>query len=257
MGLVKKYHLDIVKHAFSSGQLATMEKRLLTKNVFLRLLDARDFASAILVLEETDYGNHFYGIDTLGGIEAALKLALDDTFRLLKEIAEDNKLVTFFELKWGYQSLDETHFYQLLSIAKTIKNDFLAELVKSLIDLANIKIVLRGGKDLIDGGFLPLENLVVPKEELSLFLASSRYVQVYMALIDDQKINLINFEKAADEYIADLVEKTKYEIAGPQNIVSYFLIKELEIKTLRLILISKYRQMQIKEIKKRIIGKYV
>jgi V/A-type H+-transporting ATPase subunit C len=154
-----------------------------------------------------------------------------------------------------------------LKIAQKIKNIFLIGLFRIQIDLTNIRTMFRlkftqsqdrfqqpsgrsvpaepGDNVLLKGGYLTLERLKLGLdtgyESLGqLFFATPYYrvVETAAAYLASEK-SFLKVEQQCDEHLTEFLKSTIQIITGPQPIIAYLLMKENEIRTVRLILTAK------------------
>jgi len=282
--MIKKDYNGAIKYGFSSGQVRALEKRLFSKNMIERLLDAKDFQGKLRILGETKYGHLFQNIETIEELEQAFENALEENYRFLAEVSESRLLVDFFLLKYDYHNLkviikaeltgalkknlikfatlefsgkefartiakvkkaydetgdaavidsiiEERYFQHLLLLARQLKSKHLERLVKVQTDLANIKKIARSKST----------------EEAKEFLNKSPY-----------KIaaELHLFDKVADDIILEMNADIKYQVAGIEVVAAFFMAREYELKTLRLILMGAFRQIFGQSVKERILQVY-
>jgi V/A-type H+-transporting ATPase subunit C len=160
--------------------------------------------------------------------------------------------------------IDHRYFDHLLSLAKQLKSSHLVMLVRTMMDLANIKVAFRHIRfepdsklpenHLITGGFIKTTDIQAAtgnKESFFTFLKNSKYE--FLA----QKLEKgISIEKLTDDFIIELNRNIKYEIAGIEILNAYFMAREFEVKTLRLIMIGSFRSFSRQTIKDRMISTY-
>jgi len=169
--------------------------------------------------------------------------------------------------------LDKGLYSHMLVLAKKLNNDFVTKLVTMMIDLANIKMVLRA--QLIGKPWDFIERFLVPGGEIdfSLFaqqmqLDLNQIVKVYAAtayaqLITDslrifqQTQSLAGFEKLSDNYLMSWLKRSKYAIFGIEPLVTYLLAKETEIKNVRIIMVGKINNLAQDVIRERLRETYV
>lgn len=169
--------------------------------------------------------------------------------------------------------LDKYMFEQMLSLNKEIGDEFLDKYLKSLIDLNNIKTLLRVKKQnkdknfftsvIISGGFIDKDKLIAllndSVENIPAKLSYTDYGEVLRAGIDAySKTGSINiFEKLSDNFIMEYMKRAKYISFGPEPIISYLYAKENEIKVIRIIMIGKLNNMKSEIIRERLRDIYV
>jgi len=149
--------------------------------------------------------------------------------------------------------------------ARQIGEPFLLNLFRLQIDLSNIRTVLRlknidaeQRSVLLPGGFVEMDRLrqalELGYEALGqLFFATPyhRVVEVGAGyLVSDD--SFLKIEQQCDEYLTGYLKSTAQITAGPQPIIAYLLLKEHEIRTVRLILTAKKNQLDTKLILDRV-----
>ncbi|MHC4518879.1 MAG: V-type ATPase subunit [Planctomycetota bacterium] len=142
---------------------------------------------------------------------------------------------------------------------------FLMNLFRLQIDLTNIRTVLRlkhldadQRHVLLPGGFLEADRL---REAFDhgydglgqLFFATPyhRIVEVGAGYVVSDE-SFLKVEQQCDEYLTGYLRSTSQITAGPQPIIAYLLLKEHEIRTVRLILTAKKNLLDTKLILDRV-----
>ncbi len=137
--------------------------------------------------------------------------------------------------------------FQLRAAEKT-NHPFLVELFRMQIDLTNIRTMMRQKIRGIDerqaflpGGYLEKSRLVQCLDIGFEALASQFFATPYHHLIESGAIYLqkensfLKLEACCDEHLLGYLKTTRYISAGIQPIAAYLLLKEHEIKMVRLI----------------------
>ncbi len=151
-------------------------------------------------------------------------------------------------------AIDRAQNDYYLERAHELGSVFLAGLFRVQADLLNIRTMLRlklteshvRARDvLVDGGFIEVERfergLEGGFEGLgSLFGATpyQRAVEAGAAYAASEK-SFLKAEQECDAYLMGFLKSTSMITAGPQPIIAYLLMKEHEIRTVRLILTAK------------------
>jgi len=152
-----------------------------------------------------------------------------------------------------------------LKEARRLKSIFLPGLFRIQIDLTNIRTLLRlkfteSGQRVVflEGGFIGLERLKdglsVGYEALgSLFfvMPHHRVVETGANYLASDK-SFLSLERQCEEYLTGFLKTTIQITAGPQPIIAYLLLKENEIRTVRLILTAKKNSLDTKLILDRV-----
>lgn len=169
--------------------------------------------------------------------------------------------------------LDNTYFTELLELAEESQVDLFIEYAKNLIDFTNIRTLLRAKKQekdveflrqiIIEGGnvrketYLDLLNREV-SSDTDVFKKLEIYKYIKEALDSfKERGNLSDFEREMDNYFIDLIKDVKYITYGPEVIFANVLAKEMEIKNLRIILVSKLNGLDSEFIREKLRDTYV
>ena len=149
--------------------------------------------------------------------------------------------------------------------ARELGDAFLLNLFRLQIDLTNIRTILRlkhidadQRNVLLPGGFLESDRL---REAFDhgydglgqLFFATPyhRIVEVGAGYVVSDE-SFLKIEQQCDEYLTGYLRSTSQITAGPQPIIAYLLLKEHEIRTVRLILTAKKNLLDTKLILDRV-----
>jgi len=139
-----------------------------------------------------------------------------------------------------------------LKIARRLKSIFLLGLFRIQLDLTNIRTMLRlkfteseQRNVLLEGGFIELERfrhgLDIGYETLGPLFFVTPYHRVVETganyLMSDK--SFLRAEQQCAEFLTGFLKSTIQITAGPQPIIAYLLMKENEIRTVRLILTAK------------------
>jgi V/A-type H+-transporting ATPase subunit C len=165
-------------------------------------------------------------------------------------------------------AVDGVMFAHFLKVAGEHGVPYLEALMRVRIDLANIRTFLRARyigleprgfeRLLYPGGWVKTETLTetfqMPVEEVLSRFVFSPYRPViekgWQALERDN--SFVPLEKEIDSYVISFLRLSKYFTFGFEIVMAYALLKKSEIKTLRLILAAKEKEMAPEAIKERI-----
>jgi len=152
-----------------------------------------------------------------------------------------------------------------LSEARRLKSQFLLGLFKIQIDLNNLKTILRVKFTEADrrnvflaGGYLQTERFQKALELDYKAIAGLFYASPYYSLIEEGSAYLadensfLKIEQLCDRHLAGFLRTGRQITAGPQPVIAYFLMKENEIRTVRLILTAKRNNLESKLILDRV-----
>jgi V/A-type H+/Na+-transporting ATPase subunit C len=162
-------------------------------------------------------------------------------------------------------AIDRCQVEYNLKKARQIKSVFLLNLFRIQVDLTNIRTLLRlkfteaeQHNVFLDGGFIELERflhgLELGYEALGpLFFVTPyhRIVEMGAGYLASNK-SFLKVEQQCEEHLIGFLKSTVQVTAGPQPIVAFLLMKEHEIRTVRLILTAKKSNLDTKLILDRI-----
>ena len=97
--------MDREKFIQSSVRIRHYEKKLLTKQQFERLSDAKNLEDAIRLLNETSYSNDISKIDRVENYEQFLSSTLDETYKEVLGISPDKSLVEILSYKYKFHNV--------------------------------------------------------------------------------------------------------------------------------------------------------
>ncbi|MCM8709608.1 V-type ATP synthase subunit C [Clostridium sp. SYSU_GA19001] len=169
--------------------------------------------------------------------------------------------------------LDKYMFSHMRQIVKDINNEFINKFLIILIDLTNIKTLLRVKKLnkeaaffrdlLIEGGKIDKrtfnELYQESLEDISHKLSSTEYGGMLKESMEYyfKTDSLAILEKNIDNYLMNYMKKAKFINLGPEPIVVYILARETEIKNIRIILVGKLNKVSENLIRERLRDSYV
>ncbi len=164
----------------------------------------------------------------------------------------------------------DKHYYRIL--LENTENSYLTNLIKTEIDLVNLKSLLRAkyskmdksfyAEALIDGGFLSKEVLLkaydADYEEIPQRFAYSDYKDILSEGIEylTKENSFLLFEKLCDNQFLDVARIAKYLTFGEEPIIGYYFGRENEFKILRIIFVGKLNKIPEKLIKDRVPDVY-
>ena len=149
-------------------------------------------------------------------------------------------------------AIDQNQAEYNLKQAYRLKSVFLTGLFKIQIDLTNIRTMLRlkfteseQRNVFLKGGFIELERFMHGIELGYEALGQLFFVTPYHRIVDTgagylaSDKSFLKVEQQCEEYLIGFLKTTIQITAGPQPIIAYLLMKENEIRTIRLILTAK------------------
>lgn len=170
--------------------------------------------------------------------------------------------------------IDRAVLEGMLQLAEEIDFDFLTDIVRTYIDIENLRTAVRLkriGRDVgmfkqlaVKGGKQPLDRLYAayPAEGFSemkdaLFVTEyySHFAPLLEGLSDSHK-PLTEFERGADNYQILLLRRSRLVSFGFEPVLSYLLAKENEGKQIRIVLASKAAGVEREKISERLRETY-
>ena len=191
-----------------------------------------------------------------------------------REITETiNTAKSLYEQNKDPQSLDlflDKHYYSYLKqICQSSPSPLIKDMVDHQIDLTNIKTLLRTQElkelqaALLEPGFIDQDILLDLSDKTPQEIISRLSFTIYFPEIAEgieffaKNKSFYLMEKLMDDFILNRFRKAKYLSSGIEPLVGFYLAKESEIKTLRLILISKKNYIGTEQIRERLRVSYV
>jgi V/A-type H+-transporting ATPase subunit C len=163
--------------------------------------------------------------------------------------------------------LDAAALNTMLQRAGKTGNGYIKNLAELACATANIKIAIRAartGKDmqflqtaLCDTASLNITVLINESAKGLDCLFSYLCNTVYKEAVAQYKISTSAFEKWCDDLLLYHVQSAKFISFGPEPLITYYLAKEAEIKSLRIILSCKHNKLPSEKIRERVRRLYV
>jgi V/A-type H+-transporting ATPase subunit C len=164
-------------------------------------------------------------------------------------------------------AIDQCQAQYNLEQARQLKSVFLFGLFKIQIDLTNIRTMLRlkfteseQRNVFLEGGFIDLERFRYGAELGYEALGPLFFVTPYHRIVDSSvnyltsNKSFLRVEQQCEEHLNGFLKSTVQITAGPQPIIAFLLMKENEIRTVRLILTAKKNFLDTKLILDRMAG---
>ena len=248
---------------------------LMIDKPYVELFRTRDdFANLRLALRRTltekPLGTDF---SSDGNVPAEIfeQVFTEENYQLLPEYmsqAIEQAVLAYYQNKDIRQidyTIDAFQAQYNLKKAHRLESVFLLGLFRIQIDLTNIRTMLRlkftkseQHNVFLQGGFIELERL---KKALDIGYESQGqlfYVLPYHQLVETgagylaSDKSFLKIEQQCQEYLTGYLKSTIQITAGPQPIIAYLLMKENEIRNVRLILTAKKNSLAPKLILDRI-----
>ncbi len=169
--------------------------------------------------------------------------------------------------------VDRYYFRVLYNLALSTGVDLFIDYVRDGIDFLNITTAIRlkkQGKDvkffkdvILFNGNIPKEDIIASlNDTLDVMINKFRYAKIspdlVRALEEFQATgHLRKIDKHMDNHLMGLNKPSKYIVFGPEPIFSYIYAKEIEIKTIRIIMVSKNNNIPPQAIRERLRDLYV
>ena len=141
---------------------------------------------------------------------------------------------------------------------------FLRDLFSLLIDLYNLKVILRTKvmnydqervyRYIAEGGFIDksviLNSCSMELEGMVKFFRSSNYNKIIESGVEYfQRYNSFwKFEQLCNDFLIEFVDIVKFLVASSSSLIRYLVIKEIELKNLRAISIGKNNRLSVEQI---------
>lgn len=226
----------------------------------------KDFSDMLIELGSDDLNEVRRKINTdnfkslKAPVQKAVEAALNDY-----ELTKDPQRIDLI--------IDNHMFMALEKIKKDLNYGFVDKIVNSLIDLTNVRTLLRvkkqdKGRDfasevLVDGGTIPKTKLLSLLNETSENIMSKLSQSNYSSMIKEGMEAYIEtgststLEKLADNQTMKLMKDAKFVTFGPERILAYIYAKETEIKLIRVIMVGKLNNIAEEVIRERLRDVYV
>ncbi|MBC7088450.1 MAG: V-type ATP synthase subunit C [Tissierellales bacterium] len=169
--------------------------------------------------------------------------------------------------------LDKFYFEDLYDLAIKTEIEMIVNYVKDNIDFINILTALRLKKLDKDIQFLRdilIENGNIDPEEIAIIYLESpdnmvmKFKNSRISKWLKNGLETYNssgrisaFEKSMDNHLINLIKESKTVVFGPEPIFAYLVAKEMEIKVLRIIMVSKLNNISPQAIRERLRELYV
>jgi V/A-type H+-transporting ATPase subunit C len=151
--------------------------------------------------------------------------------------------------------LDRCLFASILSIAGAVDEPGVLKWARARVDSENIRNLLRMKRFGFDaptaaaflhegGGIAPSSLMPLISEQFDAWGRVLGYSDVGLAIaavpdVGDFDKLIVSLERALDDYCSSVVAQARYSPNAPENVLAYLWGKEMEVKNIRTILVSK------------------
>jgi len=155
-------------------------------------------------------------------------------------------------------AIDRVEWAYRLKKAYELKSIFLQSLFRTKIDLTNIRTMLRlkwregEQRDVfVEGGFIELsryrQGIDIEYKALPGLFFATPYYEIIEAGVDylNSESSFLRLEQQCERHLINFLKTTNTITAGPQPIIAYFLMKENEIRKVRLVLTCKKHVLDV------------
>ena len=156
--------------------------------------------------------------------------------------------------------IDQCEAKWRLEQAESTGSIFAISTVRLRIDLANIRTMLRlksAGREeesqfFIPGGFVEVDKykqgLETGLETIGQLFFATPYYELLEAAIPylRNEKSFLKLEKECEDFVKGFLKTTRSIASGPQPVIAFFLMKEAEIRTVRMMLVGKKNGLDAK-----------
>lgn len=156
--------------------------------------------------------------------------------------------------------IDRIHAAWRIRQAMELKSLFGVSLMRIRNDMDNIRTMLRlkmAGRDEETQFFLPdgfietdkfVQGLAAGLEAVAVLFYATPYYELLEASIPylRSEQSFLKLEKECEDYVKEFLKTTRIIAAGPQPVIAWFLMKEAEIRTARMVLSGKMNELSAK-----------
>ena len=253
-------------YAYSVGRVRALEKKLVSRDVFLEAAGEREFESALkIIFDAGSFTDDLLGIKNSAELDRFILAEEEHLIKLAEELFFDDSFRDMFKHDFNPS--------QALLAAEETEYSFIIDYYRHKIDLGNIKIFFRVKYldcslerltgSLMQGGFLDdslfLRNFELNYSEISERLYASPYQKLWNEAVDSVQAEetFVNLERGIEDFLVQYLKSAKYIVFGPEPVFAYVIAKRLELQLIRLVFVGLITKIPAKIIKKRICETYV
>lgn len=253
-------------YAYSVGRIRALERKLVSRDVFLEAAGEREVASAIkTIFDAGSFRDEMNEVSNSTDLDRFILSEEEHLSKLACELFVDDS----FKKMFG-EDHNPSH---ALSAAQKTGYTFIIDYFRHKIDLGNIKIFFRVKYldyslerltgSLMQGGFLDdslfVRNFELNYSEISEKLYASPYQKLWNETVDSlqSEETFVNLERGIEDFLIQYLKNAKYIVFGPEPVFAYVFAKRLELQLIRLVFVGLITKIPSKIIKKRISETYV
>jgi len=279
-----EYGLTATSGSFDEIENMLMEKRSEARSLFVDLIDNKeisellraraDFANMRLAVRRVvterpigvDYSDE--GSVPAEDFEEIFEQENYSRFPVYLQEAVEEAVLGYYQAKDIRQidyGIDRMAAAYKLKKAVELDSVFLGSMFRTQIDLDNIRTMLRlkmADRDerglFISGGYVDrerfLHGLDIGYEALAPLFFATPYYDIIEGGVNYLNANqsFLGLEMLCEGHIKGFLKTTNSIAAGPQPVIAYLLLKEIEIRTIRMILTGKKNGLDAKTILDRV-----
>ncbi|MDD5458230.1 MAG: V-type ATPase subunit [Phycisphaerae bacterium] len=246
---VRKMFCDLME---DSGIVTLLKSRVDFSN--LRLAVRREVTDKPIGLDYSDDGN-------VPADEFEQVFESESYFKLPEHMQEaiEQAVLAYYQdkdIRRIDYAIDNVQALYAVREAEKLNNEFMAGLSKMQTDLTNIRTMLRlkfAEMDIrdvfLEGGYIEIERFKAGIEAGFDTIPQIFFATPYHHIVDSGthylagEKSFLRLEQLCDEFIDGYLKSTNTIAAGPQPVIAYLLIKEKEIRDVRLVLTAKKNQL--------------
>lgn len=165
-------------------------------------------------------------------------------------------------------TVDQEMFRFYVSEVNKFENDFLSELLALIIDLTNIKTLVRVKRlnedketlrlAIFEGGKLSAPWFIDLADEPWENLSHKFYPTPYFQFVEEgygylqREASFLKLEKLCDDFLINFLRISRYRAFGVEPLIAYFIAKLNELKILKLLFVGKLHGIEVSRMKERL-----
>lgn len=231
----------MVEFAYAVGRIRALEVHLLNESSIIRMVDARNFEAAFLALRENPH--YAEKIDRLSH-PFDFENMIQDELRWVKELLDDlapaNEILSSIWKKFEPGATLDACLEELRKTAEKHPVPIFVSYARAFTLLSRLRRSLLEGK-------------IDPDSALNRF----RYTDYSRAVAAGMEYykkhgSLSVLEREIDNRLTEIVKMARYKAFGIEPLIGFAVAKDIEVKIIRLILVSKRMHIKTEDIKERL-----